>query len=519
MSLSVGFAAAACQRVPLLAPSGSSITLTASSNAVPVNGSVQLIAQILEAAGTPPHSGTHVIFTTTLGTIEPSEVETDVSGRAVATFKAGVANGMATITASSGGASASGNNAVKIAVGTAAVGRVTVSANPTLVPAQGGTSVVTAVVIDINGNALPSAPVAFSTTAGALDAAFANTDSGGVATTRLTTSTQATVTASVGAQAPAGGSTGGGTGTGGTGGGTGTPTSSGQASGSVTIGVAAAPTLIITPPSNPPIAGLPATFTFAVTVPTTNGSAVRDVVVDWGDGFVQDLGAVTGNDVVAHTYRAPGTYSITATVTDASGNSVVVRSAVIVNAASLPITITPPSTPPGVGLPAAFTIVIGALPPGDVVRNVHLDWGDGSAQDLGAISGSTAVSHVFQTAGSFIVTATLSDTVGNSSTVSTAVTVVATASPTIIITPTNVPTVHAATMNVTFQIQVTAPAGVGIQDAAIDFGDNQTADLGGLNGTVTVQHPYTSAGSFTVKLNVKDTLGRTTTGTTSITLP
>src|SRR5436190_3709639 len=158
-------ATAACETVPLLAPSGSTISLTASNTAIPSNGTVQLIAQVLEPAGTPPHSGTHVIFTTTLGTIEPSEVETNVNGRAEATFKAGGANGNATITASSGGATASGNNAIRILVGTAGVGRVVVSANPTVVSVQSGTSTISAAVQDINGNPLPSAAVAFSTTA------------------------------------------------------------------------------------------------------------------------------------------------------------------------------------------------------------------------------------------------------------------------------------------------------------------------------------------------------------------
>ena len=60
-------------------------------------------------------------------------------------------------------------NALKISVGTAAVGRVIVSANPTLIPAYGGTSVISATVSDINGNALAFAPVAFSTTAGVID--------------------------------------------------------------------------------------------------------------------------------------------------------------------------------------------------------------------------------------------------------------------------------------------------------------------------------------------------------------
>src|SRR5258705_10804649 len=74
------FFAAACQKVPLLAPSGSTIVLTASQTAIAASGTAQLIAQLLEPAGTPPHSGTHVIFTTMLGVIKPSKGETDVNG-------------------------------------------------------------------------------------------------------------------------------------------------------------------------------------------------------------------------------------------------------------------------------------------------------------------------------------------------------------------------------------------------------------------------------------------------------
>src|SRR5438270_131121 len=121
--LSVALLPAACQKVPLLAPSGSIITLTASTTALPVNGTAQLIAQVIEAAGTPPHSGTQVTFTTTLGTIEPAEALTNANGQVIVTFKAGTANGTAMISAISGGASSSAASAVKIAVGTAAVGR------------------------------------------------------------------------------------------------------------------------------------------------------------------------------------------------------------------------------------------------------------------------------------------------------------------------------------------------------------------------------------------------------------
>src|SRR2546423_1020536 len=93
------FAASACEKVPLLAPAGSTITLTAASTAVGANGATQIIAQVIEPAGTPPHSGTQLIFTTTLGSVEPSETSTDVNGRATVTFRSGGASGTATITA------------------------------------------------------------------------------------------------------------------------------------------------------------------------------------------------------------------------------------------------------------------------------------------------------------------------------------------------------------------------------------------------------------------------------------
>src|SRR5580700_154359 len=70
-----------CEKVPLLAPTGSSITLTPSATALPANGTATIIAQVLTAAGFPPHSGTDITFTTTVGTIQPSTAYTDVSGQ------------------------------------------------------------------------------------------------------------------------------------------------------------------------------------------------------------------------------------------------------------------------------------------------------------------------------------------------------------------------------------------------------------------------------------------------------
>src|SRR5580765_3328257 len=79
-------AVSACEKVPLMAPVGSSITLSASASALSANDSTVINAQVVEAGGTPPHSGTHITFTTTLGRMLPAEVETDSSGRASTRF-------------------------------------------------------------------------------------------------------------------------------------------------------------------------------------------------------------------------------------------------------------------------------------------------------------------------------------------------------------------------------------------------------------------------------------------------
>src|ERR1041384_3656881 len=93
----------ACQKVPLLAPTGSTITLTSTATALPINGTADLIAPGIEAPRPPPHSETQVPFATTLGRVEPAEAETDINGRAVAKFIASGGSGTATITATSGG--------------------------------------------------------------------------------------------------------------------------------------------------------------------------------------------------------------------------------------------------------------------------------------------------------------------------------------------------------------------------------------------------------------------------------
>jgi hypothetical protein len=502
----------ACQKVPLLAPTGSTITVTAGSTALSVNGTTDITAMVLESAGTAPQDGTLVTFTTTLGSIQPSEARTN-GGRVTVKFNAGTANGTAVITATSGGAgsasttgtNATATNVARIAIGTAAVGSVRVSANPTLLPTTGGLSTIAGTVIDINGNPLSAAPVTFSTTAGTLEQVAVSTDANGVATAVLRTTTVATVTVAVGAQA---GSS--------TPPGTDAPAApaTGTASGSVTVNVTGAPALRITAPAGL-TAGLPAAFTFVVTAATTNGNPIRDVTVEWGDGQSQNLGASTGEVIVSHVYRSSGSFVVVGRVTDTAGNQVTTSTSVTVTPPALTLTITLPSTLPSANLPATFTFAATA-PAGDSVRNVNVDWGDGTpSQDLGAISGAVSVSHVYKSAGTFPINGTVTDVFGNSSKVSTSVTVIPVPKPTIIITPSPVP--GKVNTQTTLGIQVTLPNGISVQDLNINFGDGQQANLGGAS-SASVPHVYTTTGTFTVTVTVLDTSGQTTIGTAAVSI-
>lgn len=355
----------ACEKVPLLAPTGSTITLTALASALSIQGTADIIAQVLEAAGTPPHSGTVVTFTTTLGSIEPSEARTDVTGRVTVKFRAGTVNGVATIIATSGGATTGTTGALKIAIGAAAVARINITASPGTVPAAGGPTTITANVADINGNVLPSVPVTFTTTAGTLSVAVANADQNGNATTVLTTNRAADVTATAGASTT----------------GTGSSTTTAPITAKVTVAVNTILGITVG-------AGVPAsptvgqTVTFPITQASgTPGSPIQRTVVEWGDG---GSNVYTGLPFsISHVFGASGSYGIRVTATDAfgdtavGGNVIVVAPRPVLNVA---VTATPTNVSVAAGGIISFGIVI--TPAGSAITNLFIDFGDGSSVSL-----------------------------------------------------------------------------------------------------------------------------------------
>lgn len=370
--------AAGCNKVPLLAPSGSKIVITTTATALPINGSADIIAQILEAAGTPPQDGTLVTFIATLGTVQPSEAETS-GGRVRVKFIAGTTSGTATIIATSGGATpvtvgtttgtstTSGSDTVKIAIGAAAVAGISMTAGPTTLPAIGGTATITAITRDSSGNPLPGVPVGFTTDAGTLTSSLVVTDQDGAARTQLNTTSTATVKATAGTSVTSG-------------------TTTTAVTGEVKVVVTLGPTIslgAITP--NPAIAGQPVSLVVTAAAASATSAPIRDVVVAWGDGTTTSAG--TGGSTVVHTYETTGIFSVTATATDVSGNASTAQTSIQVNRVPKPvvgISATQSTTNPQT---FTFTITATATAP-DTIRNNFLEFGDGQSADLG--SGTTA---------------------------------------------------------------------------------------------------------------------------------
>jgi adhesin/invasin len=349
-------ASAACDKVPLTAPTGSTVTLFSNTTIVPVNGAAEITATVIEAGGTQVQNGTLVTFTTTIGQLDPAEARTR-DGKVTVRLIAGTRSGRAVVRAFSGGVT-SGDLSVDI--GGAAAGSINLSASPTNVPASGGTSTLFAVVFDVDGNRLPGVAVSFTSTAGSLAQTVVVTDAQGEARTTITTNRDAEVTAS----------------TGGSGSGEGARAA---VTDTVTITASALPTVTITP-TGTPVADSPTTFTVAAAA--TAPATVRSVTIDFGDGTVQTFGNVTS---VAHTYRSGNTFTVTATVEDTNGGRSTGSTVVAVQASAPLVTLTATS-PVTVNAIVTFSVTVTQNPGNVPVQTVTFHFGDGQFREVQSLS-------------------------------------------------------------------------------------------------------------------------------------
>lgn len=370
--------AAACDKVPLLAPTQSTITLSINTTTLPINGTAEVIATVTEQPGTPVQNGTTVTFTASVGIVEPREARTE-GGIARVTFRAGTQSGTAKVGAFSG---ASRATEVEILVGGAAAATVSLRVEPSTVPPTGATVQAIAIVSDASGNRLPGAPVVFSADNGVLGSNSGTTDQNGEARTTLTTNRQSVVRASVAGK-----------------------------EGQATVTVVNLPTVSISVSPATPLVGLPVTFT-VTPGSTTGGNPIQNVVLDFGDGKPSaSLGAISSATPVSHVYDRADTYTATATVTDIAGqrqtnSTVVAVQRPVVNVA---LSHSPPTGQVGTAITFSVTVTNSSNIP---IQGVTLNYGDGSpAVSLGPSGGTT--SKTYLTSGTFTVNATATDQSGN----------------------------------------------------------------------------------------------------------
>jgi len=384
----IGLGLASCEKVPLLAPAGTVITMVSTTNVLPINGATDVVAVLIEngstgtgtgnnaatgSSGTPVHNGTLVSFTTSLGKIEPAEARTN-NGRVTVKFTADGRSGTATVTAYSGAA----RQTLQVLIGGAAAERVLVTANPTSLPSAGGTSTVTARVEDASGNPLLGVPVAFTTTSGTLSPVSAVTNDAGLASVALTTNAAATVTATAGGK-----------------------------QGNAALTLRSASSLSLSIPAGSVTVGAPTTFTITPQSGVTGGG-LSNVVVRFGDGASRNLGTITSATTVAYIYGSQGIFDITVSSTDADGSPVTASGSVAV----VGFTITATASPSSGALGTVMTFTVSGVPAGVSVESVTWDFGNGPPRT----TSSTSTSYEYPQRGSYTVVITLRPTHGPSRT-------------------------------------------------------------------------------------------------------
>jgi hypothetical protein len=170
------------------------------------------------------------------------------------------------------------------------------------------------------------------------------------------------------------------------------------------------------------------------------------------------------------------------------------------------VTITGPTTSIAAGLPASFTVGVGSTAN---VRDVTVDFGDGSSRSLGALSGSTTVQHTYNESGTFDVSAIATEASGFTERVSTSVTILPGQPPGVIITPSNTsPTVNQI---ITLTATVSGATST-IQQYQWDFGDNTTATTTGPQITKS----YSTVGTKVIRVTVVQAVGPSGQGQTTV---
>lgn len=371
----LSFISNACEKVPLLAPTDSTISLTLSEETtnVGLNSTLQVTAIVIEGSGTAPQNGTVVTFTTTLGHLDPVEART-TNGRASTTFHTGNRSGTATLRAFSGGADAGeGSASAQVAIGGAA-GDTTLALRVEGTSNNGRNTALVAYVSDADTNPISGINVSFKTDKGQLTRGLDVTDANGEARTTLITSESASVTAQAGG-----------------------------ATDTIDVVFPGALNLVVASPADGAAAEVGQIVTFRLTPDAE--ATFTDVIVNFGDGTPeQNLGRVTAERTFQHIYNQRGTYTITARGTTTTGSTATASVLVQINdRAPLTVNVTTPT--PNVTLVSnavisfTATATAGAANTAVAISRVDWDFGDGNGRTTTGLT----TTYRYNTIGNFTV--------------------------------------------------------------------------------------------------------------------
>src|SRR5581483_9316229 len=255
---------------------------------------------------------------------------------------------------------------------------------------------------------------------------------------------------------------------------------------------------------------LPSSGTAPLPVQATGGctdatSAIVSEAVDWGDGSLptaiapQFYSAFT----VQYTYTTTGTFTVTVTAVDANG-MIGSASAQVTVSANAPPTCTLSVSPSSGTAPLTVTATGNCTDPDNDIVSTMLNWGDGST------SQGTSGTHTYGSPGTFTVTVTAVDSVGNQGSATQIVTVTTAKNvpPTCVLSV--APTSGSVPLTVTANGNCTDPEN-DIVSTVLNWGDGTSTS--GTGGT----HTYSTAGNFQVVLTATDSAGGTGSATQTVT--
>lgn len=280
-----------------------------------------------------------------------------------------------------------------------------------------------------------------------------------------------------------------------------------------TVDIRLLPVGIIQPPNDRP----QARFTFSPTTPNAFTTVTFDASTSLDEGvpcgsrctYTWDFGdgGTASGIFTTHQFRTVSTFQVRLTVTDARGASDITAQSITVGAG------TPPTasfvfspTNPAAGQLINFNASASRAAPGRTIVSYRWDFGSGSFGD------GPIIAKGYNTPGTYNVTLTVTDDAGQVGTATQSVTVGGSGTgPQASLTVS--PSAGTPSTNFFFDASASSTTGATIVEYRFTFGDG-TPDVVGTSRTTT--HRYATAGSYTARVTIRDSLGRTATATTSV---